>query len=217
MHIVVAGASGATGRHLVHEATAADHRVTALVREGTQCDIPDADVLIADPVANAELALPSDADAVISCLGMRPGRPNVPVCAPATTNLTAAMLRAGIPRLVVTSAVPAHTSGSGEPLWFRAVRTLVRRRTPEIYDDIEAMEQHLHEIGDEIAWTILRPGYLTDGGPTEYRLLLERNATTSASRSDLAHALLALSQDPGRTGRSYGLRSGRPRSPGDHR
>lgn len=214
MHIVAAGASGATGRHLVREAVSAHHRVTAIVRDGTRCDIPDADMLIADPVVNAELTLPPDADAVISCLGMRPDQLNVSVCAPGTKNLIEAMLRADIPRLVVTSAVPAYSSGTGEPLWFRAIRTLVRRRTPQIYDDIEAMEQLLHETGDDIAWTILRPGYLTDGGPTEYCLLPERNATTSASRRDLAHALLALAQDTGGAGRSYGLLSGRPRPAG---
>lgn len=213
MHLVIAGASGATGRHLVREAVAAGHRVTALVREPAQFELPCDDIRRADPVADEALALP-DADAVISCLGMRPDLPNVPVCAPGTRNLIAAMLRTGIPRLVVISAVPAYTSGTGEPLWFRAVRTLVRRRAPYIYDDIEAMEHILHDNGDAVAWTIVRPGYLTDGGATDYRLLAERNATTSVSRQDLAHALLTLAQDDDAAARSYGLRSGQPRPAG---
>jgi len=208
MHIVVAGASGATGRHVVRQAVAADHRVTALVRESPRLTLPGAEIRITDPVADKQLALPPDADAVISCLGMRPAQPSVPVCEPGTSNLVDAMLRAGIPRIVVTSAVPAHTSGGGEPLWFRLVRTLVRRRSPHIYDDIDAMERVLRATGDDIAWTIVRPGYLTEDAASEYRLLPERNATTSVAREDLAHALLALALDDGAAGRSYGLRRG---------
>lgn len=214
MHIVVAGASGATGRRVVEQAVTAGHRVTALVRDSARLEESEnVEVHVTDVVSDEALTLPTGADVVISSLGMRPDQPKAPVCAPGTANLLAAMTPAKIPRIVVTSASPAYTSGGGEPLWFRMVRAFVRRQTPHIYEDIEEMERVLRRTDSSHAWTILRPGYLTDGEPTDYRLLAERNATTSARRADLAHALIALAGDDEAVGRSYGLRRGRPRTP----
>jgi uncharacterized protein YbjT (DUF2867 family) len=211
VHIVVAGASGRTGRKIVDEAVAAGHRVTALVRGGAGTAGSTAvGVQVAEVVTDTSLALPAGADAVISALGMRGGR-GAPVCEPGTANLVAAMSRAGITRIVTVSAVPAHASGRGEPWWFRGVRTLVRRRMPQVYDDIEGMERVLRASGPECRWTVVRPGYLTDGEPTDYRLLAERNATTSTHRVDLAHATVALAADDGAEQRSYGIRRGRTR------
>ncbi|QVQ51493.1 SDR family oxidoreductase [Spiractinospora alimapuensis] len=215
MHIVVAGASGATGRRVVNQALVAGHRVTALVRDRARFEAPEGvEAQIADVVNDADLVLPHGADAVVSSIGMRPDRPGEPVCEPGTANLLAAMTNAEIPRIVVTSASPAYTSGAGEPLWFRALRGFVRRLTPRVYDDIEAMERVLRSSASSHAWTIVRPGYLTDGARTDYRLLAERNATTSVHREDLAHALVALAGDDDAVGRSYGLRRGRPRAQG---
>ena len=207
MHIVVAGASGRTGRLVVERALTSGHRVTAIVRAGSEAAVgPGAEILRADVLSGAGLDLPGDADAVVSALGMRPGDEQ-PVSAPGTTSLIAAMRRAGLSRIVVVSAVPAFTTGGGEPWWFRIVRTLVRRAMPAVYTDIAAMENVLRSSG--LRWTILRPGYLTDGAPTDYRLLPDRNATTPAHRSDLAHALLALAEDDAAVGHGYGLRRGR--------
>ena len=210
MHVVVAGASGATGRRVVDVALAAGHRVTALVRAGAHLDVPrSVDVGVAEVAADQGLTLPDDADVVISALGMRPDHPETPVCAPGTANLVAAMARAGIPRIVVVSAVPAYSSGPGEPWWFRLLRSQVRRGMPRVYDDLEEMEAVLRRADASCAWTIVRPGYLTDGEPTSYCLLPERNATTGAHRADLAHALVALAGDDAAVGRAYGLRRGR--------
>lgn len=209
MHIVVAGASGRTGRRVVERAVAAGHRVTALVRDSAFTAPAGVEVRTAQVVADAELVLPAGADAVVSALGPGPG--GEPVCEPGTRNLLAAMGRSGTDRIVVASAVPAHATGEGEPWWFRLVRAAVRRRTPEMYDDIEAMEHTLRDAGDRCRWTILRPGYLTDGAPTAYELLPGRNAATRTHRADLAHALVAAVEDDGTVHRAYGIRRGRLR------
>lgn len=211
MHIVVAGASGRTGREVVRRAVSLGMRVAAIVRPGTEFAAPPGvSVLRADVLADQVAELPADADVVISTLGMGADLAT-PVCEPGTRNLIAAMERVGITRMVAVSAVPAYAAGLGEPWWFRIIRTLVRRRRPAVYDDIEAMERLLQASRATCRWTIVRPGYLTDGPATEYRLLAERNATTSVHRVDLAHALLDLAGDDRTVGRAYGLRRGRTR------
>lgn len=214
MHVVVAGATGATGSLIVARALEAGHRVTALVRDAATCRMPaEVEIREAQVVSDAHLALPADTDAVFSALGPRTPKDPEPVCAPGTRNLLAAMQRlGGRRRLVVVSATPVHTTGDGEPWWFRRlVRPLVRRAAQPLYADIAAMEEVLRAAGPECAWTIVRPGYLADSRPTDYQLLPERNATTSASRADLADAVVALAADEDAVGRSYGLKRGRAR------
>lgn len=214
MHIVVAGATGATGSLVVERALDAGHRVTALVRDLRSYQAaPAVEVRQAQVVADSDLTLPADTDAVISALGPRAPKNPEPVCAPGTEHLVAALERlGGRRRLVVVSATPVHTTGEGEPWWFRRlVRPLVRRAARPLYADIAAMEDVVRAAGPDCAWTIVRPGYLADAVSTSYTLLPERNATTSASRADLADALVTLAADEAAAGRSYGLQRGSTR------
>ena len=211
MHIVVAGASGATGRLVVEQARAAGHRVTALVRDARRY-APPAGVAVreAEVVTGRDVTLPADADAVISTLGKRSSRDPEPVCAAGTANLLAAMRDSDVRRIVVVSAVPVLTSGVGEPWWFRhGVRPFVRRSAPGIYSDLHAMEDAVRDAGPSFEWTIMRPGYLVDDEATDFQLVPEANAITSVCRADLADALVAAACDPSTIGRSYGLRRGR--------
>jgi putative NADH-flavin reductase len=214
MHVVVAGATGATGTLVLERALAAGHRVTALVRDASAHQVPrGVEVQQAQVVTDADLELPADTDVVISALGSRTPKAPEPVCAPGTAHLVDALARlGGRRRLVVVSATPVHTTGEGEPWWFRrVVRPLVRRAARPLYADIAAMEDVVRAAGPEIVWTIVRPGYLVDSGPTQYELLPERNASTSACRIDLADALVALAADDGAAGRSFGVTRGRAR------
>ncbi|WP_157975547.1 NAD(P)-dependent oxidoreductase [Brachybacterium sp. YJGR34] len=214
MHIVVAGATGATGSLVLERALTAGHRVTALVRDASAAQLPPGvEVQQAQVVTDPDLTLPADTDAVISALGSRTPKDPQPVCAPGTAHLVEALGRlGGRRRLVVVSASPVHTTGAGEPWWFRYIaRPLVRRVGGPLYDDIAAMEDVVRAAGPDCAWTIVRPGYLVDAGPTSYELLPERNASTSACRIDLADALVTLAADDGAAGRSFGLTRGTAR------
>lgn len=214
MHIVIAGATGATGSRVVDRAVDAGHRVTALVRDAGSYRAPSGvEVRQAQIVTDPDLELPPDTDAVISTLGPRTMVSPEPVCAPGTAHLVAALDRlGGRRRLVVVSATPVHTTGGGEPWWFRrAVRPLVRRAARSLYADIAAMEDVVRAAGPRCAWTIVRPGYLVDAEPTQYSLLPERNATTSVCRADLADAVVELAADDAAAGCSFGLQRGRAR------
>lgn len=211
MHVVVAGATGATGRRVVDQACAAGHRVTALVRDGSAHDVPaGVSIRQAQVVADDELTLPSDADVVITSLGKRSFRDPTPVCAAGTANLLAAMERGGPRRIVAVSAVPVLTTGVGEPWWFRhGLRPFVGRIGRDLYADLASMEEQVRGADFPCEWTIVRPGRLTDGGATDYRLVEEANATTAVSRADLAHALVSIAGDSATIGRSYGIERGR--------
>lgn len=211
MHIVVAGATGATGRLVVDQAIATGHHVTALVRDPAGYDPPPGvAVQEAQVVTDGDLTLPVGTDAVITTLGKRSSRDSEPVCAAGTANLITAMRRSDIRRIVAVSASPVLTSGVGEPWWFRyGLRPFVRRLGSGLYTDLEAMEDTLRGTDRWCEWTLVRPGYLTDTEPTDYQLISEANATTSACRADLADALIALSTDASAVGRSYGLKRGR--------
>ena len=118
MKITVFGATGGTGRHVVTDALAAGHAVTAVTRPHTQlpaaargpggaegpggagrAEIVPADVM--NPLA-IEAAV-AGADVVISALGIRPGAKE-PVCAPGTESIIKAMRATGGRRLVVVTA-----------------------------------------------------------------------------------------------------------------
>lgn len=208
MHIVVMGASGRTGQLVVQQALSEGHRVTALVRNPLKADLPaEADVLDADVVRDEDFALPSDADVVISALGKTSNRDRTPVCSLGTQHVMGAMRRAGIRRLVVTSASPVLRTATGEPFWFRAiVRPIVRWSGTRVYADLEEMEATLRSA-DGIDWSIVRPGYLVNDPGGAYELVKETNAMGNVHRADLASALLAVAQRPGAVGAAYGLAS----------
>ncbi|MEE2057151.1 NAD(P)-dependent oxidoreductase [Rhodococcus artemisiae] len=207
LHLVIAGASGATGRLLIDNAVAAGHTITALVRPGSTFDAPNGvRMLEAQVTTDRELTLPDSTDAVISTLGKRSYDDTDPVCTAGTENLLAAMQRQGIHRIVTVSASPVLRSGAGEPWWFRrTVRPMVRRKGPNIYADLEAMEEVLRSASSFCDWTILRPGYLVDKPARGHRLVPQANSIASVHRADLAGALLEVVQNPDTCRRAYGV------------
>ena len=215
MHIVVVGASGRTGRLVVQQALRAGHRVTAVARNPLNTELPaEAEVLRVDVVGDEGFALPRDADVVISALGKNSNSDRTPVCTLGTKNVMGAMRRAGIRRLVVTSASPVLRTATGEPFWFRAiVRPIVRWSGRRVYADLEHMEATLLQSADDIVWSIVRNGYLVDDPRGSYELVEEANAMGVVHRADLATALLAVAERRDAAGVAYGLASRRKERP----
>lgn len=210
MHIVVAGATGATGRLVVDQAVQAGHEVTALVRDASGFTGPEAVRIIeTDVVTGSGVDLPHDADAVISALGKRSFRDKNPVCESGVRHLLAAMRRSDLERIVVISAAPVLRSAAGEGPFARWVLgPVIRLLGRNIYPDIDRMEQALRESGEWCKWTILRPGYLTKATTVEgYQLAAEANVPGTTRRPDLAAALLDLADDPSTTGHALGIAS----------
>ncbi|WP_305788329.1 NAD(P)-dependent oxidoreductase [Symbioplanes lichenis] len=159
--LVVLGASGATGRHVVFTALARGHHITALVRRPdtfapraglTELIWPD----VTDSSALRQ-ALPG-ADAVISALG-GVGKGPTTVCTDGIRSAVTAMTSAGVARLIVVSAHGALETHD-KSLYSRALWANVGERMR----DKEAMEQIVTASG--LTWTIVRPPKLSDHAAT---------------------------------------------------
>jgi putative NADH-flavin reductase len=194
MTIVVLGASGATGRHVVSTALERGHRAVALVRrpgtfapregliETTWPDVTDTSALIH--------ALPG-ADVVISALGGASNGPTT-VCTDGIHSAVTAMKKAGVTRLI---AVSAHgvLETHDKSLYSLAVWANVAERMR----DKETMEPLITASG--LRWTIARPPKLSDhaaSGKYTAGTDLPIRVWTSIGRADLAAFLIDEAEAP---------------------
>ncbi len=205
MNIIVFGATGTIGRHLVALALSRGHRVTAFARRPSALDADDpgltrraGDVLDREAVEDAV----AGHDAVLIALGS--GRKGG-VRAPGTENVVAAMRHRGVRRLVCLS-----TLGAGDS---RALLTFFWKRIMfgfllrEAYADHEAQEAIVRR--SDLDWTLVRPGAFTDGPATGgYRHGFpptEKNLKLKLSRADVADFMLRQLTDDRYLRRSPGL------------
>ena len=200
--VLILGATGGTGRHVVEQAVAAGLDVTVLVRTpGNLSAAAGAVRVITGDVTNPS-ALDSAAakqDAVISALGVgksfQPGgliRRVAPV-------LVAAMEKNGVKRLVFTSAFGVGATRRDVPFVPRLfIVTLLR----EVYADKEAGEAAI--MGSSLDWTIVYPVGLTDGPGTGRYRTGERLALSGfprIPRADVADFLLRQVDDRSAVGK----------------
>lgn len=203
LHLTVFGATGSLGRHVVQQALAAGHRVTALTRhpESMQAaaglQVVGGDVL--DPAAVR--AAVEGRDAVIITLG--DGRRGE-VREAGTRMVVAAMTDLGVRRLVCQSTLGAGDSrGNLNLFWKHLMFGLLLRKA---YADHERQEEVVR--ASTLDWTILRPAAFTDGPATgSYRRGFGPADRTALkiSRADAAHALLAEVVDPAGVGGAVGV------------
>ncbi|MFR9778575.1 NAD(P)-dependent oxidoreductase [Micromonospora sp. MS34] len=211
MKLTIFGASGGIGRHLVDQALAAGHDVTAVVRDparlpGTTARVVTADLAAADPAALRNAV--DGADAVLSGLGARSAA-DAGITSRGTREITDVMTGVGVRRIVVVSAAPVgvvpspgrpnpprRDPGDG-PLMRFVFGPVIRRLLRRSYADLALMEEGLRE-GD-LDWTVVRPPRLTDGPASgSYRTAYGRNVRGgfAVSRADVAHLMLALLDRP---------------------
>ncbi|MEU8378756.1 SDR family oxidoreductase [Streptosporangium sp. NPDC048865] len=211
MKLTVCGATGGTGREVVRQALEAGHEVTAVVRDPAR--LPDG--LVGVRVVTADVTDPrtlrpviEGRDAVISALGPRSRRlAREGVVAPATRGILSALEICGVRRFVAVSAAPVGPSPQGAPFLDRRVMTpLIRRILRDVYADLGAMEELVRGSGTE--WTVMRPPRLLDRPLTgTYRLAVGGNVPGghTIARADLAHATLAVLDDPATAGQVVGV------------
>lgn len=161
MKVLVLGATGGTGRLIVHDALEKGHSVVALVRsKAGASDLPGADIIEGD--ARDEGALMralNDCDAVISSLGTGISLFNeVSLLTEATHVLLPAMARSGVRRLVCISALGVGDShGHGGFVFDRLFQPLLLRHA---YKDKGRQEAAIR--ASALDWVIVRPGRLTN-------------------------------------------------------
>jgi putative NADH-flavin reductase len=228
MKLTIFAATGRIGRHVLEQAGAAGHDVTAVVRNPARLAGADADVRVvtadlADPDPEAlKTALHSaveGADAVLSGLGPR-SQSEAGITAPGTRAIVDAMKATDVRRIVVVSAAPLSTVPSparpnpprhdpGEGFVTRYLLTpMIKTVLRKHYADLALMEDILLDSG--LDWTVVRPPKLTDKPLTgTYRTAYGRNLRrgTVIPRADVAHLMLDVLERPDTIGQAIGIAS----------
>ena len=219
MKLTIFAASGGIGRHLVGQALAAGHDVTAVARNPASLPAEvravRADLAAAQPAALATAV--GGADAVLSALGPR-SKADYGVASTGTRAIVGAMEAAGVRRLVVVSAAPVGTIASprrpqppkhdpGDGFVMRHLLSpLITVALRDLYVDLALMEDTL--AGSGLDWTAVRPPRLTNGPETgAYRTAYGRNLRhgLTVSRADVAHLMLAVLGQPETIGQTIGI------------
>ncbi|MFI1580098.1 NAD(P)-dependent oxidoreductase [Embleya sp. NPDC020630] len=200
MRLTVLGATGATGGHVLRQAAAAGHKITAVVRAPSRPDFehPNIDVVRADVTNPAELREAIDGhDAVLSGIGPR-NRKATGIAAAATAAIITAMADTGVRRLVTISAAPVGPTPSEDSILVRkGLIPILRSMLKDVYADLAAMEAELARSDTD--WTAMRPPKLTKAAVTGvYRTQIGGSVPRGATiaRADVAHAMLAVVDDP---------------------
>jgi len=219
MKLTIFAATGGIGRHLVGQALAAGHDVTAVARN--PASLPAgvravrADLATTQPAALVTAV--GGTDAVLSALGPR-SKADYGIATTGTRAIVGAMEAAGVRRLVVVSAAPVgtiasarrprppkHDSGDGFVMR-HLLSPLITAALRDLYVDLARMEDTLADSG--LDWTAVRPPRLTNGPETgAYRTASGRNLRRglTVSRADVAHLMLAALGQPETIGQTIGI------------
>ncbi|MET8449898.1 NAD(P)H-binding protein [Streptomyces sp. NPDC005209] len=208
MNLTVFGATGGVGGEIVRQALSAGHRVTAVVRDPARLEVTGArlEVFRAD-LTDPEALRPAVAgrDAVLSALGSR-NRKADGVTARMTRTILAAMEAEGVRRLLVVSAAPVGPEPEGDGLLDRTARRIVSAALKDVYDDLREMEAELARSSTD--WTAVRPPRLQNKPLTgAYRTVVGGTPVKGRflARTDVAHAMLAMADDPGTVKQGVGV------------
>lgn len=161
MKIIVFGATGGTGRHLIAQALAAGHHVTAFARDSAAIAPRPGLTVVAGRTGDSDAVGNAIAghDAVLCALGGRPWRRRACVCSTAMCNIAPAMAAHEVRRIITISTFGAGTTR--RQLGWLARKVLFGLILRSEVADKEAMERELSAT--PLDWTVVRVGLLTDG------------------------------------------------------
>jgi uncharacterized protein YbjT (DUF2867 family) len=208
MRLTVFGATGRIGRLVVEQALAAGDEVVAVVRSPYDGNHPNLEVVRVPGLTDPALLVPAlkGSDAAISGVGARTSK-DVTVAASTTRVILRALQEAGVRRFVAVSAAPVGPTPPGESFVTRAIAMpLLRRLLRGVYADLATMEADIAASG--LDWTVIRPPRLQDKPLTgKYRLAVGANVARglTVGRADVAHAMLAVLDDPATFGQPVGV------------
>ncbi|WP_028776865.1 NAD(P)-dependent oxidoreductase [Shimazuella kribbensis] len=187
MKVVVFGANGRTGQHIVNMALQNGHRVTAFIR--TQSDafishpnlsIVKGDVLCAEDVEHAI----RKQEVVISSLGIT-SKQRKTICSEGIQQIVPAMEKYQVKRLIAISEASVTESLDKVSIINRSfIRLILDKTAIQDKEDMEAVIRN-----SSLDWTIVRPPFLTNGPlKKQYRTGDSGNLklTSTISRADLA-------------------------------
>ncbi len=198
LNLLVFGATGGTGQHVVRLGLEAGHAVTAVVRKPSAFSMEHKNLrVVQGDVMQPQTfqALMSGKDAVISALGVRSRAPTT-LFSGGTANILEAMKKTGGKRFMGISAVPVEL-GPELALWQRLVtKYILQRLLKHVYADLRTMEELLRK--SDVDWTVVRPPMLTNK-PFSGKYRTATNSylahPVSIARADLAYYMVNHIQD----------------------
>lgn len=165
MNIAVFGGTGRTGRHVVEQALAAEHSITALAR--TPAKLPKHERLVViggdvqDPSAVEKTVAGSEA--VISVLGPTSNEPTFEV-SKGMRHILAAMQKHGVRRLIISAGAGVGDPNDTPKLSNKAINLLLKLLARNVYEDMKGAVDVVR--ASEHDWTIVRVPRLIDGPKT---------------------------------------------------
>jgi putative NADH-flavin reductase len=201
MHLLVLGATGGVGRHVLEGALARGHRVTTLLRPERTAQLPEGVAVVRGAIADAAalreaLVGGGRVDAVLSSVGMQRRHPANPwsrsISPPDLTSstarhLVAAMSEAGVRRVIAVSAAGVGDSAARLNLVMRFF--LATTMIGQAYRDLAQMEATFGESG--LDWLCPRPTRLTNApAKGQVKVVEAFGATSAIGRADVAGWML---------------------------
>jgi putative NADH-flavin reductase len=193
MKLLILGATGATGQHLVELALAEGHDVTAIVRDPSKVTTKHERLHVVKGLATVPAELEpalAGKDAVLSAIGPRSSKD--PVCADAAAAVVAAMKKQGVARVVWLSASGVgdsrDTAVDASFVFGRIIMPLFLKHP---YANHAKAEETLRASG--LKWTVLRPLQLVDkptGSPATATLPGVKPGALKIARRDVAAFML---------------------------
>ena len=204
MRIIVIGGHGRTGILVVEKLVADKHSVVATIRNpkhmadmvklGAETVLLDLDKSPFDDIVFAM----KDADAVVFAAGSAAGESSE-IDRKGTLRTVRAAEKAGVKRYVSISAIGASTG-----LSIRSMNDEMK----DYYKQKRAAAKHI--TSSSLAWTILEPGELTDGGGTgKVHISQQAIDEESVPREDVAAVVVALLDEPKAIGKVFQLVRGK--------
>ncbi len=195
--VLVLGATGGTGQHVISQALAQGHRVTALVRNPRRLTATsDRLRVVTGSVTDSGEALTAaiaGQDVVIATLGVGSSLKSGGLIAHSGPAIVRAMEAHGVRRLIFTSAYGVGITRRDVPLLPRILMRLLLR---DVYADKAAGEEPIRRSA--LDWTLVYPVTLTNGPRTTRYRIGERLAFRGfprVSRADVAAFLLSQIED----------------------
>ena len=193
MQLVVFGATGRTGRHVVNIALEKGYQVTAIVRNpaAVSAKHPNLQVVQGNLMQPASFgAHMQGKHAVISCIGSDSLKPTT-LYSQGIQNILAGMEPAGVKRVMAMSASAVVVSPKMNLLLRFFTKYILQRILKNPYTDTRLMEKILQHSNTN--WTIARPPRLTNKTATgRYRYAINSflEKCLSITREDLARFMV---------------------------
>lgn len=197
MKVIIFGATGSIGRHLVGQALDEGHTVTAFARNPAKIEVRHRNLKIAPGDVTDVLSIENAVrkqDAVLCALGDgRKGK----IRAAGTKNIIQAMKKTGVRRLICESTLGIGESRENLNFFWKYIMFGLLLRAA--YADHEAQEKYIRE--SDLDWIIVRPSAFTDGERTgKYKhgfSAIEKGMTLKIPRADVAEFMLRQLTDDG--------------------